>query len=174
MKAIVLAEFLYRFYGRMLHDYAPLISGYTRALEIELRQYLLPKIRDWILRYGNANDAGRRWIRLGDQGQKLHADVQERYVTLGTWPILFCESDPRRLKHTPGEFYHCVHREYGATIDFSHLARFGELLAEATKLRNEAAHGSVNDWDKVRRARRIVLEEDPLSLLISNVGSLLL
>jgi len=170
LQALTLAEFLYRYHGRMLHDHAPVISGYARAVETQLTQRLLPRVRKWIQAHGAENKHGRRWIRVGDH--RLYEDVQDNQVTLGRWSSLFNEERPQDYKHASGEFYHCIHKVYGGSISFGQLAEFGKLLAELTDLRNLASHEVVNDWAKVRRAREILFVEELFNLLSSTTGSM--
>jgi len=89
VQALTLAEFLYRYHGWMLHDYAAVISGYARAVEVQLKQCLLPKVRKWIQAYGAVNELGRRWIRAGND--RIYKDAR---FTFGTWSTLFDEEKP--------------------------------------------------------------------------------
>jgi hypothetical protein len=168
LEVLTQAEFLYRWHGEMAYDYANVVSGYARAVEIQLRQSLLPRLREWIKAYGVEKE-GKRLIRAG--GKPLCEDFRVNHVSLGTWSSFFDKKRPQDCRLTPGEFYHCVYETYGEGADFDRLAQFGKLLSELTKLRNPAAHGIVNDWSKAHRARELLFEENLLNITI-NIDSL--
>lgn len=154
LEVLALAEFLYRYHGRMLKDYSPIISGYTRAIEIELKKRLLPKLRKWIELYGKVNTKnGRFYIREGTKN--LYADVEEYDITLGTWCTLFNQENPQQYADTPGEFYYCIRIVYGVGVSQNKLVEFGKKLDEIRKLRNPASHSSIDDWNMVNIGRNI-------------------
>lgn len=160
-RALTMAEFLFRYYGRMLHDYSPIVAGYARAVEIELKIKFLPYLRNWITAYGATNKSKERYVRLSN-GNQFYPDKNTTMITLGTFRSLFDNQNPRELRSDHGEFYNCVHRVYGATVDFASLAQYGQDLALLVTERNTASHATVTDWGKVKEIRKMIMKHSTL------------
>lgn len=162
LEALTQAEFLFRYYGRMLGDYSILASNFGRALEIQLRQVLLPNLRRWIDRYGKANQSGRRFILAG--GRRIYADADEDQFTLGVWAKFFDQPWSLESRRQPGQFYYCLHEIGLQPKEYHRLTVLGRSLTEFAKLRNGAAHETFRKWDKVRQMRSLLAEGDLLRL----------
>ncbi len=151
-RTLAQAEFLYRYHGRMLREHGVIISAYARAVEIELRQQFLPKLRRMIEKHGLEDKTGSKpYIRTGNG--KVFADAPDCKFTLGLWSQLFHQERPEERFRKNGEFYQCLSATYGGTVSYKKLVAFGKVLTELKTLRNPASHGAVDNWATVCIAR---------------------
>lgn len=167
---LVNAEFMFRYHGRMLPEYGPLISAYARVIETHLQNRILPQVEDAIKKFGKEDQKGQKYAsyktRRGKKA-KLYADSSKKGLTLGTWGSLFFSDDYmlHRKGRGDGSFYDCLHKKFGVTVRYKDFVGFGEKLIELTDYRNAASHEIIKDWDQVSQVRNIVIEENNLSML---------
>jgi len=157
-EVIIATEVIFRFHGRMSHDYGAIINGYGRAVEVQLRQAVLPQIRDLVETYGSLDDKGRRCLRCGGDGkEKLRSSDCDRSFMLGKWVSIFALAQGSGALEDHGCFYYHATRNNEERLGFyewaEQLRDFDEKLNALKELRNDGSHGVARTWDDVIQAR---------------------
>lgn len=154
-----MTELIYRYHGRMMQDYGSLVNGYGRAVETQLRQKLLPKIRQWIRDNGKEKNNGRRYVRCGKDN--LFDDAPEREFSLGKWATLIKEDEFYKKYEQVGEFYCCVAKFDNGILGYYEWSRLlhelGRAIEQLSGIRNRGSHGPSSDWEDVESARDLCL-----------------
>jgi len=166
LSALTLAEFLYRYHGEMLHEYSPIISGYSRTIEMLLKKQLFPKLKDWIASYGEKHEEKRmRYIKI--RRENVYENIKERQMTLGKWGFLFKPSDDfnaNQSSRKSDNFYYLVRKAFNFTESYSFgvvrrkMVSYGDLLLKLYAPRNQASHEMFTDWESVKEIRGVVFE----------------
>lgn len=154
-------DLLFRMHGRSMGDYGSIINGYGRSVEIQLRQKLLPRIRQWITEFGEYKEGRGHYCKY-KINEPIYANVPEHKVTLGVWSELLNDENAYKKVDSKGEFFHCATRfnngMWGQYEWSQRLIEYGQLINSFRELRNEGSHDSSRKWDDVVKTRELCLK----------------
>lgn len=150
----------FRMQGRIMMDYGGIINGFGRTVETQLKQKLLPKVRQWINEYGKCKDRKGYYCK-NSKSDTIYANDLDDRITLGFWIRLLNDENGYQKVDREGEFFYCATRfsngMWGSYEWALKLSEYGKILNEFAEMRNKGSHGSFDEWVNVVKMRNLCL-----------------